>query len=202
MMAMCSSVAVESALSITDILAGTDTVVNILVNIIVIAGGILGFNYVKKLREKQVDSTFSYLMRLNVRLKYFREIFVTYKEEIMDCFLPEDCRRGISADRTYLLADTIKNISENAKETLKFLKAEDNQMPAMKGWTDCFNLFIGFLIDCEQLNQVSYFKWSARDNLEEKKNQYYDVNLNNIDRLLKMVHTRQSELEDKIFKNE
>ena len=203
MMNICCSITAESATetvgAISEVLKSIDTFVNIIVSIVVIAGGILGFNYIRKLREKQVDSTFSYLTRLSIRLKYFRELLVTYKDEIMDRFSPEDCRREISADRIGFVTDAIKYLSENAKETLKFLRDEDNQIPAQKGWINRFNLFVEFLIDCEQLDQVTYFKWIDRDNLEEKKNQYYDKILNNIDELLKMVYNRQIELESEIF---
>lgn len=186
----------ETVISIADILATTD----IIVNIIVIIGGILGFNYIRKLREKQVDSTFSYLMRLNVRLKYFYEVLDTYKEEIMDCFVPENCRREISANRIHLVANVIKHLSESAQETLEFLMNENNQMPAQEGWTDHLNLFIEFLIDCEQLNQTVYFKWSDENNLDAQKEKYYTDNLKNIEELIEMVKGRQTKLENKIFK--
>lgn len=190
---------VESVMSISDVLAGIDTLVNIIVNIIVIVGGVLGFNYIRKLREKQIDSTFSYLTRLGIRLKYFRELLVTYKDEIMDRFLPEDCRREISADRIYIVSNAIKHLSENAKETLIFLRDADDQMPAQKGWINCFYSFIEFLIDCEQLEQATYFKWMNSVDLEEIKNRYYNNVLGNIDQLLTMLRDRQIELENEMF---
>lgn len=192
---------IDTDTMISYILMNVDTIVNIIVNIIVIIGGILGFSYIKNLREKQIDSTFSYLTKLNIRLNYFHELLIVYKDEIMDYFIPEDYRREISADRISLITEMIRCFSENAKETLKFLMYEDNQLPAQKGWINCFNNFIVFLIDCEQLNQNTYFKWTARDDLEEQKEKYYNNNLKNIEHLLEMVHVRQSELEDNIFEN-
>lgn len=191
---------VEMVVLTSEILEDVDTFFNILVNITVILGGILGLNYIRKLQERQIDSIFSYLTRLNIRLKFFHELLITYKDDIMDRFVPESERREISADRISLVIEAINHLSENANETLKFLMSEDNQMPAQQGWINCFNIFIEFLIDCEHLNQVAYFKWIAGDDLEEKKQQYYDKNLRNIDNLLDMVYKRQSKLESDIFK--
>ena len=77
MMNLCFSTTAEPEIktvaSIPEVLKSIDTLASIIVSIVVIAGGILGFNYIRKLREKQVDSTFSYLTRLSIRLKYFRE---------------------------------------------------------------------------------------------------------------------------------
>ena len=195
-----AEVITTDAVSIVDVLSGIDTFTNIVVNIIVIIGGILGFNYIRKIKEKQIDATFSYLTRLNVRLKFFNDIFITYGEEIMDCFIPENYRREIVPDRISLVSERIKDLAENAKETLKFIRDENNQMPAQKGWVDKFNTFVEFLIDCEQLDQSIYYKWSIMDEYEEKKSQYYEENSKNIQELLRMVHERQIKLEEEMFK--
>lgn len=183
----------------SNILVNTDTFFNIIVNIIVILGGILGFKYIVKLREKQIDSAFSYLTRLNIRLEYFHEILAAYKDEVMDRFLPENHRREIAVNRVSLVANTIMHLSESAKETLKFFRDENDQMPAQEGWVDCLNQFIKFLIDIEQLDQDSYFKWIGSDTQE--KELYYNKNFQNIEALLEMVYNCQCDLEKNIFKN-
>lgn len=193
-----SSIEVNSTLN--DVLSNTNVFLQIIVNIVVILGGILGFNYIKKLREKQLDSTFTYLTRLNIRLKYFRNLLLDYRDEIMDCFLPEGSRREISADRVSLVNHAITNLAKNAKETLNFLKEESNQMPAQQGWIDCFNVFVEFLIDCEKIDQDAHFKWIAHENIQEEKEEYYNNALDNINKLLEMVYSRQSKLEHDIFK--
>lgn len=195
-----STPTVRSGMAEADILATVNIFVNILVNIVVIVGGVLGFNYIRKLREKQNDAVFSYLMKLNVRLKYFREILIRYEEDIMERYFPKGFRRGTSVDRTVLVRNTIKQLADRAEETLIFLQNEDNQLPAQDGWINSFNCFIDFLIDCEQLDQEEYFKWMESDDMEDKKKQYYDNVIKHIDILLKMVNERQLELEDEIFK--
>lgn len=189
-------------LSIKDVLPSVDTFSNIIVNIVVIAGGILGFNYVRKMREKQFDASFSYLTRINVRLKFFRVMLEEYKDEIMDRFLQKSLRRDISPDRIELVDDAIKLISDNAAETLKFLQDENNQIPAQRGWVKCFNRFIDFLIDCEQLGEDSYFKWMDNEHSDDKKEIYYKDTINNIEELLSMVNAQQEKLEIDIFKND
>lgn len=193
---------VNSATSIKDVLSNVNTVTDIIVNIIVIAGGILGFKYVKKLREKQMDSIFSYQIRLNIRLKYFHEILVTYYADIMDCFFPEADRREISADRSSLVENTVKNLSEYARDTMKFLRDENNQMPAKKGWSGQLNLFVEFLIDCEQLDQSGYFKWLKDENGITKSEYYYKQVLNNINELMEMIEESQKKVEEEIFKED
>ncbi len=193
-----SSIGVNSTLN--DILSNTNDFLQIVVNIIVILGGILGFNYIIRLREKQLDSIFTYLTRLNIRLKYFRNLLHDYRYEIMDCFLPEGSRREISADRVSLVNHAITDLAKNAKETLIFLKEESNQMPAQKGWIDCFNVFVEFLIDCEKIDQDVYFKWTAYDDIQEEKEKYYNNAIDNIDKLIEMVYSRQTKLEHDIFK--
>lgn len=189
-----------NTMTISDLLTIIDTIINSALNIVMIVGGILGLNYIIKLRKRQFDSTFSYLTKLNVRLKYFDMTLKIYKDEIMDRFLPSRDRREISAERTLLVKETIESFSKNAKETLNFLKDEDDQMPAQEGWINCFNSFIEFLIDCEQISQDSYYKWTATNDIENIKETYYNNILNNINRLINMVNICQQKLEKDIFK--
>lgn len=183
-----------------NVLENIETFFKIFVDIVVVMGGILGFNYINKLREKQIDSIFSYLTRLNIRLKYFYKSLIDFKDEVMDRFVPESERREISADRVSIVKEAINNLSENANETLGFLMSEDNQIPAKQGWTNCFNTFIEFLMDCGHINNAAYFKWIVGDDLDKMKQEYYYKNLKNIEKLIKMVYERQSELEEDIFK--
>ena len=109
------------------------------VNIVVTAGGVWGYRYIRNLREKQREATFSYLMRLNVRLKYFYDTLVAYQDEIMERFRPRSKRRGSSVENTIFVEDVINRLAENARETLEFLRNENNQLPAQRGWIKKFN---------------------------------------------------------------
>lgn len=185
-----------------DILIYTSTFSDIIVNVIVIIGGILGLSYIKRMREKQSDATFSYLMRLNIRLKYFKIIFEKYRDDIMGRFYPENFRREPSVERMNLVDETIQNLSQQAEETLNFLRNEDNQLPAKKGWIENINQFIDLLISCEQLKNREYFIWTENEDIEKEKERHYEEIMKIINTLLKMVNERQKELENKLFKNE
>lgn len=186
--------------TVSKVISDANNISEIIVNIVVVIGGIWGLAYVGKLREKQRDATFSYLTRLSVHLQYFYEILNNYRDEIMDRFLPQGLRREIGANRAPIVEGAIKHMAENAKETLNFLMNQDNQMPAQKGWAENLNIFVKFLIDIEQMGEKEYYKW-INDN-QQQINEYYDNNKNNIKQMLKMIYERQYKLEKKIFKRE
>lgn len=185
-----------------EVLIYTSTFSDIIVNFIVIIGGVLGLSYIKRMREKQSDATFSYLMRLNIRLKYFKIIFEKYRDNIMGRFYPETYRREPSVERMNLVEETIQDLSQQAKETLDFLRNEDNQLPAKKGWVENINQFIELLIICEQLKNREYFMWTENEDIEKEKDGHYKEIMKIINTLLNMVNERQKELENKIFKYE
>lgn len=166
---------------------------NILVNIVVFVGGIMGLNYINKLKERQKDATFNYLTKLNVRLKYFNTVVERYDNELQDRLLPQNKRRGVSSERVREINDVFKALSENATETLQFLKSETEQFPAQKGWSKKLNSFIDFLILCEKLTQESFFDVTSIS---------MKVYCSNIGELIEMVTRRQNEIEDELFSEE
>ena len=188
---------VKSGIAWAEMLERVNIGVDILVSIVVAAGGIWGYRYIRNLREKQREATFSYLMRLNVRLKYFHDTLASYPDEIMERFLPRNKRRGSSTDNTVLVEDMIKRLAKNAGETLEFLRNENNQMPAQRGWIEKFNRFVEFLLDFEQIGEEGYFKWVDDG---EWENSYYSEITKIIDELLKMALDRQVKLEKKMFR--
>lgn len=192
----------EAALQIDweEVFIYTSTFSDIVVNVVVIIGGILGLSYIKRMRDKQSDATFSYLMRLNIRLKYFKIFFEKYRDDIMGRFYPENYRREPSVDRMNLVEETIQNLSQQAEETLDFLRNEDNQLPAKSGWVDNINQFVELLINCEQLKNKEYFIWTENKDVEKEREEHYEEIMKIINTLLNMVNARQKELEDKIFK--
>lgn len=193
--------AMKSGISWTEMLEHANTVADIVVNIVVTAGGVWGYRYIRNLREKQREATFSYLMRLNVRLKYFYDTLVAYQDEIMERFRPRSKRRGSSVENTIFVEDVINRLAENARETLEFLRNENNQLPAQRGWIKKFNRFVEFLLDFEQLGREEYFKWMDDGDLETRENKYYQEAMEIIEELLKMTLDRQEELEREIFKH-
>ena len=184
-----------------DFLEFPTAVCQLIMVLIGIIGGVMALNYLSKLRQKQKDATFNYLTKLNVRVEYFYQMLLQYKETIMDCYVPVTCRREAAGAEIAMLENMKKRYVKNAEETLLFLKNENEQMPAKKGWTEHFNLFLKFLIDCEQMSETTYFKWrGTEENLQEIKENYYLEHLKNMEAILKMIQERQEELEDEIFR--
>lgn len=181
----------ETAFSMTEILTNSNTIVNIFVNIFVMVGGILGFNYVRQLREKQKNSAFNYLTRLNVRIRNLYALLSTYKNDILNYILPKEDRRELTPEKSIIIPKVINSLAQNAKEILIFLKNEEDQMPAQKGWVKSFNDFVDFLICLEQIESTpsSVLKFN------------FQHNLNNIHDIIEMIESRQTYLEDEIFKD-
>lgn len=176
---------------------------DIFVNMVVVVGGVMGISYIWRAREKQKEAIFGYLTKLNIRLIELRKTLLDFKAEIMDCFGPADYMREIPGDRIRLIKDVIENFSSEASETLQFIKKEDSQFPAQKGWSKKIEKLVGFLVDCERIQYKAYFCVSGENSgkVDEAKEKYYKDALDNIDDLIKMVGERQEELEKKLFEN-
>lgn len=185
-----------------DFLDITDTIVGIIVNTLVILGGVLGFSYIKKLREKQQDNIFGYLTKLNVRIDCIYQIVINNKDVIVEQLINTSNRRIPGANTVQSTHIIMENLSQNASETLKFLMSEENQFPAKKGWTKCLNMFISFLIDCEQLKNPSFFKWMNREDSQEDIDKYMNNITKCMETLLTMISDCQIKLENKICKHE
>lgn len=183
-----------------DVLTVTDSAVGIVVNVLVIIGGIVGFSYIKKLREKQKDSTFSYLTKLSVRINCIYHIVINNRNDIAERFINISNRRIPCADKIKSTYNAIEILSQNASETLKFLMNEDNQIPAQKGWIKSLNLFVDFLIDCEQLKNPTFFKWMNGNENQSDIDKYIEKHIKCMDRLIKMIRKCQIDLENKICK--
>ena len=202
---MVNLVCLESIGTITqqpymDVLAVTDSAVGIVVNILVIIGGIVGFSYIKKLREKQKDSIFGYLTKLSVRINCIYQLVINNRDDITERFIDISNRRIPSANKIQSTYNAIEILSQNASEALKFLMNEDDQIPAQKGWTKCLSLFISFLIDCEQLKNPAFFKWTNRGEHQSDIDTYINDRIDCMINLLKMISDCQIDLETKICK--
>ena len=189
--------------SLSEIVVTIKNASDIFVNAVVIVGGAMGISYIWRAREKQKEATFGYLTKLNIRLIELRKALVDFKAEIMDCFVPADYMREIPGDRIRLITDVRAHFSSEASETLQFIKKEDSQFPAQKGWSKEIEKLIGFLVDCERIQYKSFFCVSGENSeqVDEAKEKYYEGILNNINKLIKMVGERQEKLEEELFEN-
>lgn len=175
---------------------------DIFANVMVSIGGVMGISYIWRAKEKQKEATFGYLTKLNVRLIEIRKILVDFKDEVMDRFIQAEYMRELPGDRISLINDVIKSLSKEAKETLKFIKKEDSQFPAEKGWSERIKKLVNFLADCERIKHRSYYCIFGENSeqVDREKEEYYIDALSNIDELIGMIEKRQEKLESKLFK--
>lgn len=70
--------------------------------------------------------------------------------------------------------NVIENFSSEASETLQFIKKEDSQFPAQKGWSKKIEKLVGFLVDCERIQYKAYFCVSGENSgkVDEAKEKY------------------------------
>lgn len=171
---------------------------NIIVNLIVICGGVMGILYCKQLRDKQMNATFSYLTQLKVRVKKLYNLYSYYGKEIMDRYVPENKRRHDINAKTPFMDDIIKEFAENAAETLSFLRETGEQMPASREWPIYFDLLLDFLNDAEHLSNPQFNKWASDEDIMQKED-YYKKHKENLCNIIKVVDQRQKYLTNKIF---
>lgn len=172
---------------------------NILVNIVVIIGGVVGLLYYKKLKERQSNAVFSYLTQLEVRLKQLQLIYLSYEDYLMERFIPDAKRvEDVNATLTFI-NKIVKEFANNALETLNFLRKSQEQMPASKDWVVKYDLLIEFLFDAYHLSIENYFKWMSDDEKVLRK-QYAEKHKKNLEEILNDIKNEQEKITDKLFK--
>ncbi len=174
---------------------------NIITNIIVIIGGVFGILYLQKLREKQIDATFSYLARLKIRLQYILDIMIKYKLQILDRFIISNKRRNSIAN-VATSSFVLEQLALRSKETIQFLMDSDDQVPASENWLEYCDILLEFLEDCEKLLEKDYYKWVPDKDTDTEKLQeeYYEKHKTNIELMLNSIRNNQKEIQEKLFK--
>lgn len=185
-------------IAMNNFLGDVETISNIVVNIVVIIGGILGILYCRKLKEKQINAAFNYLAQLQVRLRTLQTLYNSYENQIMGRFIPETKRREDADATSSFINDIIDEFSRNALETLKFLQNSQEQMPASKDWIDKYDVLIEFLLDAEHLSLHTFFKWIDDDD-KQLRTTYLQKHKKNLDELLDDIKSEQEKNIKKIF---
>ena len=186
----------------TDFLNTIDTVISIIVGIISIIGGLLGIFLLKNLREKNLNATLGYFSRLKVRIHSLNSTFESYYTEIFYRFLPENSRPEEDQTKIPFINDIINNFSDEAIDTLLFLKNEDNQMPADSNWMNEFNILLEFLEDMKYIKQPRYYKFSTYKHFNENSvKDYYEKHSKNLSNILKSIEKHQEKIQDQLYKN-
>lgn len=187
---------------VTSIIETTSSVIDIFTGIVLIVGGFWGVAFLKSLKEKSINAIFGYYTMLKVRINFFIKTFNSYKNEILDRLIPEDEREDIEESRSLFIEEIIAKCSKNATETIEFLKNADNQMPIDTEWMDKYGTFLDFLIDMENIQDSMFYKYEFDDEAEYEttKNNYYNINYNNMNQMLKEIDNKQKYMSEKICK--
>lgn len=166
-------------------------------NIIVVIAGIFGIFYCSKLKERQMNATFSYLAQLQVRVKSLYDLFEIYQDSFTErLYIPKERRSEDINNFTSFKGDLIEQFSSLADETLNFLKQTDEQMPACREWPELYTRLIAFLNDMRQISNKNYHKWLKPS---EETEQYKKIHANNMKLILDAIEERQNEITKKIF---
>lgn len=121
----------------------------------------------------------------------------------MDRLIPEDEREDIEESKSLFIEEIICKCSNNAKETIEFLKNADNQMPIDTTWMDKYGDFLDFLIDIENIQDPMFHKFEFDDDAEYKtaKKDYYEHHYQNMNLMMQGIDTKQKGMSEKICKD-
>ena len=180
------------------ILSHGESIMTILIDLLVAIVGVYSIWYLYKLKEKRLNATFSFYSRLGIRLHVLKSLLEDYQEAFLDRYIPQAHRHELPLDSAKTINDSIDKLLETANETLLFLKAAEEQVPASPNWIECYNILLDFLYDCGQLENEMYFKW--RENYKEKQSSYYKKHHKNIETMLEDILSSQKILQAKLYK--
>lgn len=186
-------------LKIEDFTNIVENITKIIVNILGVIVGVFGINYLKKLRERNKNATFSYYAKLKVRLHSIQEIFFEHKESILSRFVPESVRHERNPAQVEFDDFIVKKFVQEVLETKAFLSNSEDQFPASDTWIAQYDMLLEFLEDCSKLQVDSYYKWANND--RKVKNEYFNRHNNNLIQMICAITKSQQKMQEKIYKN-
>ncbi len=160
--------------------------------------GVFGIGYLSKMRENNVNATFSYYSQLYVRLHLLSSILEEYKSEFLDRLLPSGSRAEIDPARSDAVKSAMTILYSQAKETISFLQRTDNQVPAGLSWSNELNIFLELLEDCLQMENIHFYKWVVRN--QEEMEKYYRKHTKNIKQMMSQIVLRQTKMERSLYR--
>lgn len=173
-------------------------IVNCIFSFVTLIGGAWCFVLVRRLKEKQMDATFSFLTRLGFRIKLIYNALENYHLEILDTLCIPTSRNSSSDDNNSYTEKIVENFLINTKETLKLVLNSDDQVPVKEGWTQCYNLFVEFLDIYTRTEDNNYYLWANDCNTQ--KDAFYKKHKENMKQMLDDIQAKQKELEKKLSK--
>ena len=168
----------------------------LIINLSLIAGGAYTISRIKRLRIKRDDAIFSFLQRLQIRVRRLNSTFKNHKEYLLDSLIvPTKRSIGLDAPNSYI--DNLANkFSKDASETITFLMNENDQIPLYNGWTEQCKILIEFLEAYSRIEDKNYFLWTD----DQNKESFFKVHSENMDMMIEKINARQLEIEEEINK--
>lgn len=171
--------------------------VNIGVSVFTGVIAIIGLGYIKPLKEKTKAATFTFWSQLSVHLTVIRK-WIEQDNGILDNMYSSNAKKGwgvLAPD-----SDRIKQFKETVQETLEYIKAANDQMPAYKGWSEDYAKLIGYLSDMivyDIGDNTGYFKYVTEVSEAQRGKNCSDI-CETIKKLCTGIEQKQKEIEQKI----
>lgn len=146
-------------------------IVDIVTSVIMIIIGILGVSFIYNFKQKQLDTTFNFLSRLNVRIKGIKQFFCENKDYIYDDFATPSFQKDDHEFKKKKVK-VISYFSNEINEVISFLKKEENQIPTQIGWTESYNKLIDLLDDFSMYINTNMYKWRNETSVNQGKIEY------------------------------
>lgn len=169
------------------------------IGVLTLIGGAWCFVQIRTLKEKRIESMFSFLARLRIRLKILNNTLDENKDIILEkLYIPSERNRDAAERNNSYSEKLVDAFLKMCKETLQFFMETDNQVPLLQGWMEQYNTLIDFLDTYVRTEDKNYYKWDI--DFEKNKTKFYELHSKNMKKMLKEIELYQLKLEKKISK--
>lgn len=173
------------------IIGYTKDVVEIALTVITGVVAIFGISYLRKLKEKKAESIVGFCIHLKIRIVEILRRIEDFPQ-LLYFLCDDDSLTNLNTEEMH------NDFCKLVKETLKFIKDNNNQVPIVTGWTENYTAFISFLsiIDSYDYNidgEQSYHKFTENSELIK----FVEDNKKNMKNLVKMIDIELTAIERK-----
>lgn len=173
-------------------------IVNCIISVVTLLGSAWCIVRIRKLKEKQLDSIFSFLTRLSIRLKIMSETLQRYKDPILVVLYTPQIRGEIVEYSNSYSENVAKVFLKQVQDTMSFILGSDDQIPLKQGWIDKYNKLIEFLDTYVKTEDNDFFLWVENDT--NPKEAFYSEHIKNINDMIKDIYDEQKKIERKLPK--
>lgn len=173
-------------------------IVNCIISVVTLLGSAWCIVRIRKLKEKQLDSIFSFLTRLSIRLNIMSDALKEYKDPILVVLYSPQIRSEMIEYNTLYSESVAKIFLKHSQDTMTFILDTNDQIPLKQGWLDKYNKLIEFLDTYVKTEDENFFLWPEKET--KSKDDFYSKHIKNIDEMIKDISDAQKEIEKKLPK--